>query len=54
MENSMKPYVLLAGEGVAGFDASVKASRSSTGGNLTVIESRTKGGAPWHYKICIP
>ncbi len=44
----MKPYVLLAGEGVAGFDASVKASRSSTGGNLTVIESRTKGGAPWH------
>jgi len=48
MENSMKPYVLLAGEGVAGFDASVKASRSSTGGNLTVIESHTKGGAPWH------
>jgi mannose-6-phosphate isomerase-like protein (cupin superfamily) len=48
MENSMKPYVLLAGEGVAGFDASVKASRSSTGGNLTVIESRTRGGAPWH------
>ena len=48
MENSMKPYVLLAGEGVAGFDASVKASRTSTGGNLTVIESRTKGGAPWH------
>ena len=44
----MKPYVLLAGEGVAGFDASVKASRSSTGGNLTVIESRTRGGAPWH------
>jgi quercetin dioxygenase-like cupin family protein len=26
----------------------VKASRISTGGNLTVIESRTKGGAPWH------
>ena len=48
MENSMKPYVLLAGEGVAGFDASVKASRSSTGGNLTVIESHTRGGAPWH------
>jgi len=44
----MKPYVLLAGEGVAGFDASVKVSRSSTGGNLTVIESRTRGGAPWH------
>jgi len=48
MENSIKPYALLAGEGVAGFDASVKASRSSTGGNLTVIESRTKAGAPWH------
>jgi len=52
MENSMKPYVLLAGEGVAGFDASVKASRSSTGGNLTVIESHTKGGAPWHVHSC--
>jgi len=48
VENAIKPYVLLAGEGVAGFDASVKAAGSSTGGNLTVIESRTKGGAPWH------
>ena len=44
----LNPYVLLSGEGVAGFDASVKASRSSTGGNLTMIESHTKGGAPWH------
>jgi len=44
----MKPYVVHAGEGVAGFDAAVKASRTSTGGNLTVIESHTKGGAPWH------
>ncbi len=44
----MKPYVVHAGEGVAGFDAAVKASRTSTGGNLSVIESHTKGGAPWH------
>ncbi|MDX6576131.1 MAG: hypothetical protein QOE96_2084 [Blastocatellia bacterium] len=49
MQNKeLNPYVLLAGEGLAGFDASVKASRSSTGGNLTMIESHTKGGAPWH------
>jgi mannose-6-phosphate isomerase-like protein (cupin superfamily) len=26
----------------------VKASRASTGGGLTLIESRTRGGAPWH------
>ncbi len=44
----MKPYVVHAGEGVAGFDAAVKASRTSTGGNLSVIESHTKGGTPWH------
>ena len=31
-----------------GFDASVKAARSSTGGSFTLIESHTKGGAPWH------
>src|SRR5258708_3225183 len=43
-----EPYVLHAGEGVAGFDAAVKASRLSTGGNLSLIESRTRGGAPWH------
>jgi quercetin dioxygenase-like cupin family protein len=43
-----EPYVLHAGEGVAGFDAAVKASRISTGGNLSLIESRTRGGAPWH------
>src|SRR3989442_4017553 len=46
--NLVKPYLLLAGEGVAGLDAAVKASRISTGGNLSVIESYTKGGAPWH------
>ena len=47
-QNSIEPYVLHAGEGVAGFDAAVKASRISTGGSLSVIESRTRGGAPWH------
>jgi len=44
----LEPYMLLPGEGVAGFDASVKASRTSTGGGLSIIESHTKGGAPWH------
>src|SRR5438552_1750949 len=48
LQNSIDGYVLHAGEGVTGFDAAVKASRLSTGGNLSVIESRTRGGAPWH------
>jgi mannose-6-phosphate isomerase-like protein (cupin superfamily) len=48
MSDPTDPYVVHPGEGVAGYDASVKASGLSTGGNLTVIESRTKGGAPWH------
>ena len=48
MNTKLKPYLLLPGEGLAGFDAAVKASRISTGGNLSVIESHTKGGAPWH------
>jgi len=43
-----EPYLVLPGEGVAGFDASVKASGDSTGGNLSLIESHTRGGAPWH------
>jgi len=42
------PYLLLPGEGLAGFDASVKASRAATGGQLSLIESHTRGGAPWH------
>jgi quercetin dioxygenase-like cupin family protein len=42
----LKPYVLQADEGVAG--PGVKASRASTGGQLTLIESRTWGGAPLH------
>src|SRR5260370_29282734 len=46
--HAVKPYLLMDGEGVAGYDASVKAARVSTAGNLTMIESRTKGGAPWH------
>jgi quercetin dioxygenase-like cupin family protein len=40
-------YVLGPGEGVEG-DAALKASGASTGGSLTLIESRTRGGAPWH------
>ena len=48
MPEQLEPYLLLPGEGVAGFDASVKASRISTGGGLSIIESHTKGGAPWH------
>jgi len=47
-QESGKPYVLDAGEGVPGFGADVKAARVSTGGSLTVIESRTTGGAPLH------
>jgi len=38
----------MEGEGVAGFNTSVKAARVSTAGHLTMIESHTKGGAPWH------
>jgi len=36
--DALQPYVLLSGEGFAGFDASVKAGRTSTGGNLSLIE----------------
>jgi len=42
-------YVLGPREGAPGQDdAGVKASRASTGGSLTVIESDTDGGAPRH------
>jgi PhnB protein len=41
-------YVLEEGQGVADGDSSTKASRVSTGGSLTLIESRTDGGAPLH------
>jgi quercetin dioxygenase-like cupin family protein len=46
--DELEPYVLLAGQGLAGYDASVKASRTSSGGQLSLIESHTRGGAPWH------
>lgn len=41
-------YVLEEGAGVADGDSSTKASRVSTGGSLTLIESHTDGGAPLH------
>lgn len=41
-------YVLYPGQGVLGAGSDVKASRRSTGGSLSVIESRTTGGAPRH------
>jgi quercetin dioxygenase-like cupin family protein len=44
----LKPYILHAGESLDGHDDGVKASISSTGGKLTLIESRTRGGAPLH------
>lgn len=47
-QNQPLPYFLPPGEGVPGFGADVKAGRVSTGGGLTVIESRTTGGAPLH------
>jgi quercetin dioxygenase-like cupin family protein len=48
MSEALKPYMLQPGEGVVGFDSGVKASVESTGGGFTLIESSTKGGAPWH------
>jgi quercetin dioxygenase-like cupin family protein len=44
----VRGYVLGPGIGVSGFGADVKASRASTGGTMTLIESHTAGGAPWH------
>jgi mannose-6-phosphate isomerase-like protein (cupin superfamily) len=43
-----RAYLLRPGEGVPGFVSDVKASKHSTGGILTLIESRTDGGAPPH------
>lgn len=48
-DQSAKPvhgYVLEEGAGVT--DSSTKASRASTGGSLTLIETHTDGGAPLH------
>jgi len=46
-DRTVAGYALNAGEGVGGA-ADVKASRASTGGALTLIESTTTGGAPRH------
>src|SRR5579884_1605245 len=43
----VRGYVLQPGEGVEA-DPSLKASGLSTSGSLTLIESRTRGGAPLH------
>lgn len=48
MSQPIHGYVLQAGEGLNANDSSLKASRVSTAGGLTVIESRTTGGAPLH------
>lgn len=48
VESKVNGYVLGPAEGVPGFDSSTKASKASTGGSLTVIESHTRGGAPMH------
>lgn len=45
--NPRQGYVLQPGEGIDG-DSSLKASRRSSGGSLTVIESTAGGGAPPH------
>jgi quercetin dioxygenase-like cupin family protein len=44
----VKAYVLGPGEGVSKDDSELKASRLSTAGALTLIESRTTGGAAMH------
>jgi len=48
MKELPRPYMLEAESGVPGFGVGVKASVRSTGGGFTMIESSTKGGAPWH------
>ena len=42
------PYQLEAGFGIPGFGSDVKAGVASTRGRFTLIESRTRGGAPLH------
>jgi len=46
--NDRRLYVLEPGEGVSEGDSALKASRRSTIGGMTLIESRTNGGAPLH------
>ena len=43
-----RPYLLLPDEHVEHGDSGVKASRESTAGAFTLIESRAEGGAPPH------
>ena len=43
-----KGYVLSPDEGLPGAGSHLKASRLSTAGGLTLIESHTRGGAPMH------
>jgi hypothetical protein len=45
-KSGARGYLLGPGAGVAGAD--IKANQASTGGVLTLIESRTTGGAPVH------
>ncbi len=42
------PYILLPDEELPDAGSGVKASAESTGGVLTLIDSRTSGGAPMH------
>jgi len=41
-------YVVGPGRGLPGRDAELKASRASTGGSLTLLESRLRHGPPLH------
>jgi len=41
-------YTVGPGEGLPGRDPALKASRASTGGSLTLIESRLQHGPPLH------
>lgn len=45
---NIQGYVLHSDEGTTADDPSLKASRISTGGSITLIESQTTGGAPRH------
>ena len=47
-QQSIRPYMLRPEDGLDALDPDVKASASSTGGALTLIASRTTGGAPLH------
>ncbi len=43
-----KGYVVGPGQGLPGADPDLKASRASTGGSLTLLESRLRHGPPLH------